>query len=457
MTAPDGGVLNDCGCCAGVSVETPMAVVNRPGLSAIAYRIGTHARFKTSMLARLSESGLPALARLKTREDDDFTIALIDAWAIVLDVLTFYQERIANESYLRTATERGSIIDLARLIGYELRPGVAASTYLAFTLDSGPGAPESLTIDTRVRAQSIPGPGETPQSFETVEAIAARPEWNTLLPQQTALRYPVFGNVEMYLAGTATNLKPGDPILIVGAERASDKDSENWEIRRVSKVEPDATHKRTRVRWQEPLGSVLPHVDPPKVPTVYALRLQASLFGFNAPKWEALPVALRVGEKNPDPQNASPAFLDGAYKNRQNSWAEARLADGTTTINLDSVYSQVVIGSWLVLVKPAETGSPAYAEVYHVGGVGQEAKADFNITAKTTRVAISGENIDKFSPRNATVLAQSEELDLAETPLDDPLAGDVIVLDRVVDGLEPKRMLIVTGKRMRAVIGATRA
>ena len=44
-------------------------------------------------------------------------------------MLTFYQERIANEAYLRTATERVSLLELARLIDYELRPGVAASTY----------------------------------------------------------------------------------------------------------------------------------------------------------------------------------------------------------------------------------------------------------------------------------------------------------------------------------------
>jgi len=50
-------------------------------------------------------------------------------------VLTFYQERIANEGYLGTATERRSILELARLVGYELRPGVAASVYLAYVLD----------------------------------------------------------------------------------------------------------------------------------------------------------------------------------------------------------------------------------------------------------------------------------------------------------------------------------
>ena len=105
--------LNDCGCCEGLAVETPVEVSNRPGLSAVAYRVGTHARFKASMLARLSGSRLPELGNLKTRDDDDFTIALLDAWAMVSDVLTFYQERVANESYLRTATERGSVVRAA--------------------------------------------------------------------------------------------------------------------------------------------------------------------------------------------------------------------------------------------------------------------------------------------------------------------------------------------------------
>src|SRR5580765_2583943 len=105
--------LNDCGCCEGLAVETPVEINNRPGLSAIAYRAGTQTRFKASMIARLSQAGLAELSKLRTRDDDDFTIALLDAWATVCDVLSFYQERIANESYLLTATERASIINLA--------------------------------------------------------------------------------------------------------------------------------------------------------------------------------------------------------------------------------------------------------------------------------------------------------------------------------------------------------
>ncbi len=138
---------------------TPVAIANRPGLSELKYRVGTHGSFLESMKARLSSSHYPALRGLTTRDQSDAAIALLDAWATVAHVLTFYQERIANEGYLRTATERRSILELARLIGYRLRPGVAANAYLAFTIDDS----FSVEIPSSTRAQSLPGPGEVPQ------------------------------------------------------------------------------------------------------------------------------------------------------------------------------------------------------------------------------------------------------------------------------------------------------
>ena len=155
--------LDDCGCCAGITVETPVEIDNRPGLEAIVFRAGNQPQFKATMLAALSSAATPALRSLKTRENDDFTIALLDGWATVADVLTFYSERIANEGYLRTATERASVLELARSIGYELNPGVAASTYLAFTVEDAVGAPGYANIDAGTKVQSIPGPDETPQ------------------------------------------------------------------------------------------------------------------------------------------------------------------------------------------------------------------------------------------------------------------------------------------------------
>src|SRR6185436_1009485 len=138
--------------------------------------------------AALDRVGTQPLGALTTRATDDPAIALADAWATVGDVLTFYSERIANEGFLRTATERRSVLELARAIGYELQPGVAASTSLAFTVDEPVGPPGPVPLPTRVTVpagtpvQSVPQQGELPQTFETSTAIEARVAWNALRP-----------------------------------------------------------------------------------------------------------------------------------------------------------------------------------------------------------------------------------------------------------------------------------
>lgn len=53
------------------------------------------------------------------------------------------------------------MLELARLTGYRLRPGVTASVYLAYELEKD-ALPLTLPIGTR--SQSIPGPGETMQT-----------------------------------------------------------------------------------------------------------------------------------------------------------------------------------------------------------------------------------------------------------------------------------------------------
>ena len=198
-----------CGCCAGVERQTPRPIDNRAGLSAIAYRVGTYAQVRASLHAGLFSSEFPALSPLRTRDDDDFTIGLLDAVACAADVLTFYQERIANESYLRTATEALSLQEMGRLIGYRLRPGVAAETWLAFTLETPPvppagmkpepgmfvtGVPRETGLDAGLAVRSVPAPGEVPQVFETVEPVAARPEWNAIQPWMSERVRPAHGD-----------------------------------------------------------------------------------------------------------------------------------------------------------------------------------------------------------------------------------------------------------------------
>lgn len=420
--------LSQCGCCAGVTAETPAEVLNRPGLSAIAYRVGTQPEFKASMLAALSDSTRPALRDLRSRDDDDFSIALLDAWATTADVLTFYQERIANESYLRTATERRSLLELARLIGYELRPGVAASAYLAFTVEDAPGAPRQTTIDIGTKAQSIPGPNEKPQTFETIEKIEARADWNTLTPQMTQLQVPAFGSTHVYLKGVATNLKPGDALLFVGAEREADSGSERWDFRRVVAVAADPGGNRTRVEWAEGLGTVSPHVVLPSAnPQVYALRQRASLFGYNAPK---------------------PATLSDQTLDHYGITKTAPIPDWTfsitgQTIDLDTTYPAILAQSWLVLARPD------YVELYRASRVVEAAGADFTLTGKTTQITLdTNENLSLFQGdnyRGTMVFAQSELLEMAEEPLTAPITGPTVALAQAPSGLNKGQWLAASG------------
>ncbi|PHM07167.1 putative baseplate assembly protein, partial [Nostoc sp. 'Peltigera malacea cyanobiont' DB3992] len=172
---------SSCGCCEGVEILTPTSVANQPSFSTLAYRVGTHASFLETMKARLGDSKFPSLKHLKTRNPQDPSLALLDAWATVADVLTFYQERIANEGYLRTATERRSLVELARLVDYAHSPGVSASVYLAFTLEDG----YNLEIPAGLSSQSIPDSDESPEFLETSEKLRAYAQLNQLKPRMS--------------------------------------------------------------------------------------------------------------------------------------------------------------------------------------------------------------------------------------------------------------------------------
>jgi hypothetical protein len=257
-----------CGCCSGIEIVTPQIEVNNAGLSTIAYRVGTYATFYETMLARLSNlyidvpaadgSGtidrLYPLQQLTTREASDPAIALLDAWAVIADVLTFYQERIANEGYLLTATERRSILELARLVGYKLRPGVSASVYLAFTVTPGFDG----IIPAGTRAQSVPTTG-SPQFYETSADFEARDVWNGIGPRLTRPQVIAPGGVPgldpesirtLYIQGLTTSLKPGDGILITTSDIPVETISEEEPpqlLRIVDSVNPQPTDQRTQV------------------------------------------------------------------------------------------------------------------------------------------------------------------------------------------------------------------
>ena len=420
-----------CGCCAGVEVRTPSGIDNRPGLSAVAYRIGRHGDFLPSLQDRLSAADYPALAQLLTRESDDFSLALLDAFGCMADVLTFYQERIINESYLRTAGERRSLVELGRLIGYRLRPGAAAETYLAFEMETAPGAPEKLVLEPGVQVQSVPGPGEKPQTFETVESIEARPIWNALTPRLTKSFIPVTGSTDCYLSGVDLNLKPGDALLFVGDEVIQDGSTEHWDFRILAAVETDANAKRTHVSWQEGLGKP-PYAVPAKNPQVHVFRRKAAVFGHNAPLWRSMSKEFKDAYEPPDPDAPG----------HSSEWPAFTISPNADAIDLDAPYAQIVPQSWVVLAKPD------YRELYRVTRTEETSRAEFAIAAKVTRLSLSGENYSLFKERvrETTVFAVSEPLSLTTAPDNTPVADQQVVVSGGAAGLTAGRRLIVRGK-----------
>jgi hypothetical protein len=249
------GKLNACGCCEGI--ESRKARYNRPGLPSIDYRLDTHSGFFRRALSKLhlqqTRDRSQPLRDMTTRSRDDPAIAFLDAWALVADVLAFYQERAANEGFLRTLQERRSALELARAIGYELKPGVAASVHLAFSMEDSPGSPKTALVPEGLAIKSIPPPGKLPQTFETSEDIEARVEWNALRPQLTEEQRVGNGSAEILLEGLDTFLQPGDAVLFVAAEEDFDVKSESWKKCVVKEVNYDPSCETVSIKWDEPL------------------------------------------------------------------------------------------------------------------------------------------------------------------------------------------------------------
>lgn len=449
-----------CGCgdgcgCGGLQRRTPAVVGNRPGQSVVGYRAGRYEDFRASMVAGLTRASRPALAGLRTRDTDDPAIALIDAWAVVCDVLTFYTERLAQESYLRTAVERTSLQELGRLVSYRLDPGVAAETVLAFSLerppvvpsldppDPGvvpPAVPTAVELASGLRVQSVPGPGELPQTFETVEDLAARPEWNALPVARSRPHLPTRNRRDVWLAGTGLQLAPGDALLLAG--RPPDLVHDRWDLRLVTEVEEDPVAGRTHVRWDRGLGSTNPFNDPavftdPAHPAqVLVLRRRVSVFGHQAPVWKAMNDGFRLGYRSQF--TLTPA--DGP------EWPPAFDALTSTTdgavVDLEGSHPDVTVGS-LVVVSQESGGF--YRELYRVTGTAELSRSAYAVSGRVTRLTLEGEWHDFGSPREVTVMVAPEALSVVEAPDDSEVTGAVLVVDGDVADLPDGRRLVVTG------------
>jgi WD40 repeat protein len=286
-------------------------LANPPSQPRISYRLGVYETFYQAMLDHLSEQSVTVgaggivypLAKLTTRDSDDLAIALLDLWAIVCDIVTFYQERIANEGYLRTAVEKRSVLELARAIGYEFRPGVAASGFLVFTIDPALDPIQSrIELAAGLLVQSTPTQDKPPQDYETSERIEAQSAWNSLRPRMREPQTLRPRATSIELAGTELPITLGQPILLQYEEQVPVRTiainqpvllpyEEQTTVRLVQRLSQNDDRQSTQISWDEPL----PLAHDGLRPSASTFTTQASLFGYNAPNWNDLPDDIKAG------------------------------------------------------------------------------------------------------------------------------------------------------------------
>jgi predicted phage baseplate assembly protein len=228
----------------------------------LAYRHADRAQVLAAMIEDLVDNKAP----LKTKSPSDPTVALLDAWATVADIVDFYQERIATENYLTTAIEPESVLALASLLGYRPRPGLAASCWLAYTLIPDP-TDTAVLLPQHQLVQSVPGAGESPQTFETTEDLVARPRWNTLpvkntVPLQITAVNPTTKQTtyqtltQLVLADAVAQLQPNDVLLITPTPPTPPIQGANdCMVVRVDHTSADLIAKTTTVALQQQSAS----------------------------------------------------------------------------------------------------------------------------------------------------------------------------------------------------------
>lgn len=73
-------------------------------------------------------------------DPNDYLRAILEAFAYVSDVTNYYVDRAANEAYLPTATNRQSLLNIARTFGYNPAGPIAAAVDLTLSNSAGSAA-----------------------------------------------------------------------------------------------------------------------------------------------------------------------------------------------------------------------------------------------------------------------------------------------------------------------------
>lgn len=120
--------------------------------------------FKQDMISRIPQR----LPEWTDRSDNDAGIVILELLAHQLETISYYNDRVANEVFLSTATQRRSVINHCKLIGYELSWHKASRFYQVFEIVPQPTdtvIPKGTQVGTK--GSDI----EEPVIFETMEDL----------------------------------------------------------------------------------------------------------------------------------------------------------------------------------------------------------------------------------------------------------------------------------------------
>jgi hypothetical protein len=202
-------------------------------------------------------------------------------------------------------------------------------------------------------------------------------------------------------------------------------------------------------------------VTPPSPATVFALRVTAPLFGYSAAKKFEFNADGRITHIGEYP-------IVEAGRGRSASAGDVIKHEEELFVHLDAVYEQIQSGGWIVVDKRAVQAklrnfklTEDLLQISRVKDVSSPvSRGEYGINSKTTRIELEDKWIE-YRPdrlttsddaefqliRKTVVYAQSEELKLAEEPIDDDVYGSRIELGALYDGLRAGRWIIVSGER----------
>jgi hypothetical protein len=439
-----------------------------------------HGAIKARLLARIGsteiEGGRP-LDRLGTRDDDDPTIALIDAFSGALHILAWNAARLSDDGSIQRTEDRDALVDLTRLLGYEPRPAISATTTLAFKVDAFPGSPPGATVPQGTKVASVPGQDEKPQIFETDEELDAKVEWNSLLPvQQKTIPAVSLATSSITIENTSTVAKPGDLVLVYMEPQAGQS---NWLLARISTVERLAPSSS-----QAPPAAPMPPLPPRTIlgltspramsspvslqgnafkNTVLVLGQKAAAFGATAPDLSLMSKEIRTSQLPPVGQGGTQATIvvglatggDGLPTEWLN--LEMKPAGSTGLVDLDAVYADAVAGR--VAVFSAPNSGTQFTQVGRITSAAELGRKGFGLSAKVTRVGVEGVDLGstgfRKKVREATIYIETarEKLLLVDADVAMPASPtDRLIVQGAVT-LPLGRRIVLSGEKWTSTPG----